>query len=177
MDDLKNRLAKIEKTLNTFISSMKKIEDVALKSTEGHVSPSLLFNSLTAKSKRNAFYQDDPVLANLASAGKSVLPEKMPNSGTAARLAGQAAIPTAVAGYELAREGDIGNAAKLGLSAYVAPKLLQKALTSQGTAGKYLREGLQNVPLSSMLQAPSKFGLGKLPLAYELQYLQKGKPQ
>jgi len=165
------------KLTNRQYGNMKKIEDVAIKSTEGHVSPSLLFNSLTTKSKRNAFYQDDPVLANLASAGKSVLPEKMPNSGTAARLAGQAAIPTAVAGYELAREGDIGNAAKLGISAYVAPKLLQKALTSQGAVGKYLREGIQNVPLSSLLQAPSKLGLGKLPLAYELQYLQKGKPQ
>jgi hypothetical protein len=165
------------KLTNRQYGNMKKIEDVAIKSTEGHVSPSLLFNSLTTKSKRNAFYQDDPVLANLASAGKSVLPEKMPNSGTAARIAGQAAIPTAIAGYELAREGDIGNAAKLGISAYVAPKVLQKALTSQGAVGKYLREGMQNVPLSSLLQAPSKLGLGKLPLAYELQYLQKGKPQ
>lgn len=31
MDDLKNRLAKIEKTLNTFISSLKKIEDAKNK--------------------------------------------------------------------------------------------------------------------------------------------------
>ena len=99
----------------------------------------------------------------------------MGNSGTAARLAGQAAIPTAVATYELAKEGDISKAAQLGLSAYVVPKLLQKALTSQGTAGKYLREGLQNVPLRSLLEAPSKLGLGKLPLAYEAQYIQKGK--
>ena len=163
------------KLTNKQYGNMKKIEDVALKSEEGHISPSKLFNSLTTKSKRNAFYQDDPELAKLATAGKSVLPEKMGNSGTAARLAGQAAIPTAVATYELAKEGDISKAAQLGLSAYVAPKLLQKALTSQGTAGKYLREGLQNVPLRSLLEAPSKLGLGKLPLAYEAQYIQKGK--
>jgi hypothetical protein len=165
------------KQTNKQYGNMKKIEDVALKDPEGHISASQLYNSLTAKSKRNSFYQEDPELARLASAGKSVLPEKMPNSGTAARLAGQAAIPTAVAGYELAREGDVGNAAKLGLSAYVAPKLLQKALTSQGSTGKYLREGVENVPLRSLLQAPSKLGIGKLPLAYETEYLQKGKQQ
>lgn len=163
------------KQTNKQYGNMKKIEDVALKDPEGHISASQLYNSLTAKSKRNSFYQEDPELARLASAGKSVLPEKMPNSGTAARLAGQAAIPTAVAGFELAREGDVGNAAKLGLSAYVAPKLLQKALTSQGVAGKYLREGVGNVPLRSLLEAPSKLGIGKLPLAYETEYLQRGK--
>jgi hypothetical protein len=163
------------KQTNKQYGNMKKIEDIALKDPEGHVSASKLYNSLTTKSKRNAFYQDDPELARLASAGKNVLPEKMPNSGTAARLAGQAAIPTAVAMADYAKEGDIGTAAKLGLSAYVAPKLLQKALTSQGAAGKYLREGVQNIPLRSLLQAPSKLGVGKLPLAYETQYLQKGK--
>lgn len=163
------------KQTNKQYGNMKKIEDIALKDPEGHVSASKLYNSLTTKGKRNAFYQDDPELARLASAGKNVLPEKMPNSGTAARLAGQAAIPTAVAMADYAKEGDIGTAAKLGLSAYVAPKLLQKALTSQGAAGKYLREGVQNIPLRSLLQAPSKLGVGKLPLAYETQYLQKGK--
>ena len=163
------------KQTNKQYGNMKKIEDIALKDPDGHVSPAKLYNSLTTKAKRNAFYQDDPHLAQLASAGKSVLTEKMPNSGTAARLAGQAAIPTTVAAVDYAKEGDIGNAAKLGLSAYVLPKVLQKALTSQGVAGKYLREGLQNVPLRSLLEAPSKLGMGKLPLAYETQYLQKGK--
>lgn len=163
------------KQTNKQYGNMKKIEDIALKDPDGHVSPAKLYNSLTTKAKRNAFYQDDPHLAQLASAGKSVLTEKMPNSGTAARLAGQAAIPTAVAIADYAKEGDIGTAAKLGLSAYVAPKLLQKALTSQGAAGKYLKEGIKNIPIRSLLEAPSKLGVGKLPLSYETQYLQKGK--
>lgn len=163
------------KMTNKQYGNMKKIEDVALKDPDGHVSASKLYNSLTTKSKRNAFYQDDPELAKLATAGKSVLPEKMPNSGTIARAGIQAVVPTMLAGAEYLKEGDIKSAAELGLTAFAAPKLLQKALTTQGAAGKYLREGLDSNTLRSILQAPAKYGVGKLPLAYETQYLQRGK--
>jgi hypothetical protein len=163
------------KITNKQYGNMKKIEDIALKDADGHVSASKLYNSLTTKSKRNSFYQDDPELAKLATAGKSVLPEKMPNSGTIARAGIQAVVPTMLAGAEYLKEGDLRSAAELGLTAYAAPKLLQKALTTQGAAGKYLREGLDSNTLRSLLQAPAKYGVGKLPLAYETQFLQKGK--
>ena len=160
------------KATNKQYGNMKKIEDIALKDPEGHVSPSLLYNSLTTKEKRGSFYQNDPELAQLASAGKAVLPEKMGNSGTTARLAGQAAIPTALAGYDYAKEGDIGKALGVGASAYAIPKGLQMALHNPSFAN-YLEKGLGNTSLRNLLQAPSKLGVGKIPLASYESYLQQ----
>jgi hypothetical protein len=160
------------KATNKQYGNMKKIEDIALKDPEGHVSPSLLYNSLTTKAKRGSFYQNDPELAQLASAGKAVLPEKMGNSGTTARLAGQAAIPTALAGYDYAKEGDIGKALGVGASAYAIPKGLQMALHNPSFAN-YLEKGLGNTSLRNLLQAPSKLGVGKIPLASYESYLQQ----
>ena len=160
------------KATNKQYGNMKKIEDIALKDPEGHVSPSLLYNSLTTKGKRGAFYQNDPELAKLAQAGKNILPEKMSNSGTTARLAGQAAIPTALAAYDYAKEGDIGKALGIGTSAYIAPKALQKALYSPAFA-YYLEKGIGSTALKDLLQAPSKYGIGKIPLASFESYLQQ----
>ena len=161
------------KTTNKQYGNMKKIEDIALKDAEeGHVSPSLLYNSLTTKNKRNAFYQDDPELAKLAQAGKAILPEKGPNSGTAKRLAAQAAIPTTLAAYDYAKEGDIGKALGVGASAYLIPKALQVGLNNP-TFAKYLEKGVGNTALRNFLQAPSKMGAGKIPLASFESYLQQ----
>jgi hypothetical protein len=161
------------KTTNKQYGNMKKIEDIALKDAEeGHVSPSLLYNSLTTKNKRNAFYQDDPELAKLAQAGKAILPEKGPNSGTAKRLAAQAAIPTTLAAYDYAKEGDIGRALGVGASAYLAPKALQTALHNP-TFARYLEQGVGGTALRNFLQAPSKIGAGKIPLASFESYLQQ----
>ena len=160
------------KATNKQYGNMKKIEDIALKDPEGHVSPSLLYNSLTTKGKRGAFYQNDPELAKLAQAGKNILPEKMSNSGTTARLAGQAAIPTALAAYDYAKEGDIGKALGIGTSAYIAPKALQKALYSPAFA-YYLEKGIGSTALKDLLQAPSKYGIGKIPLASFESYFQQ----
>jgi len=164
------------KATNKQYGNMKKIEDVALKDPEGHVSPSLLYNSLTTKAKRNAFYQNDPELAKLAQAGKTILPEKMGNSGTAARLATQAAIPTTLAAYDYAKEGDIGKALGIGTSAYLAPKALQAALHNPAFAS-YLEKGLGNTALRDMLQAPSKYGAGKIPLSAFESYLQQAQQE
>ena len=161
------------KATNKQYGNMKKIEDIALKDAEeGHVSPSLLYNSLTTKGKRNAFYQDDPELAKLAQAGKAILPEKGPNSGTAKRLAAQAAIPTTLAAYDYAKEGDIGKALGVGASAYLAPKALQAALHNPAFA-RYLEQGVGGTALRNFLQAPSKIGAGKIPLASFESYLQQ----
>jgi hypothetical protein len=160
------------KATNKQYGNMKKIEDIALKDPEGHVNPSLLYNSLTTKAKRGAFYQNDPELANLAQAGKAILPEKMSNSGTAARLATQAAIPTALATYDYAKEGDIGKALGVGTSAYLAPKALQAALHNPNVA-QYLQQGIGNTALRNILQAPSKYGAGKIPLSAFESYLQQ----
>jgi len=161
------------KTTNKQYGNMKKIEDIALKDAEeGHVSPSLLYNSLTTKGKRNAFYQDDPELAKLAQAGKAILPEKGPNSGTAKRLAAQAAIPTTLAAYDYAKEGDIGKALGVGASAYLIPKALQTGLHNPAFA-RYLEKGVGNTAIRNLLQTPSKMGAGKIPLASFESYLQQ----
>jgi hypothetical protein len=150
---------------------MKKIEDIALKDPEGNVSPSLLYNSLTTKGKRYAFYQDDPQLAKLAAAGKIILPEKLPNSGTAARLISQA-IPAAVGGAAYgAYQGDWGSAAEGAAAGYLAPKFAQKAINNPEFA-RYLSQGAKNIPLRNLLQMPQNVGAQRLLPSAAAGYLQ-----
>jgi hypothetical protein len=125
------------KLTNRQYGNMKKIEDVVLKDPNGNVSPSLLMNSLATKGKRNAFYQDDPQLAELASAGKLVLEQKLPNSGTYARF---------LAGNPL-------TAAALS----VKGKIAQNAMENP-TISNYLEKGLPQGALKNVLQVPSQIG-------------------
>ena len=116
---------------------MKKIEDVVSKDTQGNISGSLLSNSLATKSKRNALYQEDPQLANLARAGKDILDKKMPNSGTFARFLAQN--PTAAlanAGYH---------------------KTTQMAMQNPITAA-YIERGLPQGALRNFLKIPANIG-------------------
>jgi len=163
------------KATNKQYGNMKKIEDIALKDPEGNVSPSLLYNSLATKGKRWSFYQDDPQLAKLAAAGKIILPEKVPNSGTTSRLLAQA-IPAAVGGAAYgAYEGDWGGAAKGAAGGYLAPKLAQKALNNPGFA-RYLEQGLEAGAIRSGLEAPKKINVSKIPTAAYAAYLQSLQP-
>jgi hypothetical protein len=125
-----------------------------------------LSNSLATKSKRNALYQDDPQLANLARAGKLILENKTPNSGTVSRLAAQAA-PAAIAGglYGL-YEGDLAGAAKGAAVGFAIPKGMQAAANNPALA-KYFEQGMTKGPVRSALQAPQNIG-ALLP-----QYMQK----
>lgn len=154
------------KETNRQYGNMKKIEDIVSKDVEGNVSPSLLSNSLATKSKRNALYQDDPQLANLARAGKLILENKTPNSGTVSRLAAQAA-PAAIAGglYGL-YEGDLAGAAKGAAVGFAIPKAMQAAANNPALA-RYFEQGMAKGPVRSALQAPQNLG-GMLP-----QYMQK----
>jgi hypothetical protein len=149
------------KVANKQWGNMRKIEDVALKSEVGDVSPSLLYNSLTSKSKRHAFYADDPELAKLAQAGKIILPSKTPNSGTVARLAAQAAPAALGSGAYGLYEGDIAGAAKGAALGYALPKAAQVAINNPALA-RYLEQGVQNVPVRSMLQLPQNVGAQKI---------------
>jgi hypothetical protein len=154
------------KETNRQYGNMKKIEDIVSRDVEGNVSPSLLSNSLATKSKRNALYQEDPQLANLARAGKLILENKTPNSGTVARLAAQAA-PAALAGglYGL-YEGDLSGAAKGAAVGFAIPKAMQAAANNPALA-RYFEQGMQKGPMRSVLQAPQRIG-GMLP-----EYMQK----
>jgi hypothetical protein len=134
------------KVTNKQYGNMKKIEDVVLKNVEGNVSPSLLSNSLATKAKRNAIYAEDSQLADLARAGKLVLEQKLPNSGTMARFLAQSPITAAIkAGHG---------------------KVAQMAMNNPAIA-KYLEQGVSPGALRTMLQIPQMAG------AYVPQYAAK----
>jgi len=160
------------KEANKRWGNMRKIEDVALKNAEGDISPSLLYNSLTTKAKRNAFYAEDNELSKLAAAGKIVLPEKLPNSGTIARGLAQAAVPAAAGAAYGLYQGDYMDALKGVAFGVAAPKLAQAAINNPKFAA-YLEKGIGQNALRNLLQAPSKIGLGKIPLASYESYLQQ----
>jgi hypothetical protein len=168
-------VALLKKT-NQQYGNMKKIEDVVLKDPEGNVSPSLLMNSLSTKGKRYSFYQDDPQLAKLASAGKVVLPEKLPNSGTTARILAGATLPALGGiGYGL-YQGDLESAGKGALAGVVAPKIGQTVINNPAL-GRYLSQGVQNMPIRSVLELPQQVGAGKIPTVAAAAYLQSQKPK
>jgi len=160
------------KDANKRWGNMRKIEDVALKNPEGNISPSLLYNSLTTKAKRNAFYTEDPQLAKLAAAGKIVLPEKLPNSGTTARILAQAAVPAAAGAAYGLYQGDYVDALKGAAFGVAAPKLAQVAINNPVFA-RYLEQGIGSTAIKNLLEAPSKYGAGKIPLASFESYLQQ----
>jgi hypothetical protein len=125
------------KTTNKQYGNMKKIEDVVLKDPQGNISPSLLSNSLATKGKRNAIYAEDNELASLARAGKDILQNKTPNSGSMARLLAQS--PYFAAGKA------------------IYGKSVQSAMQNPKIA-KYLEEGVANKSLRSMLELPKNIG-------------------
>ena len=159
------------KETNKQYGNMKKVENVADFST-GEISPAKLYNHLKTKSNRYSFYTDDPQLANLASAGKNILTEKLPNSGTAARLLNASVLPAALGIGEYVREGNLYGAGGAALAGVAAPKLFQSLLNNP-KAAKYLSEGLGNTAIKNLLQAPSKLGAGKFPLAGFESYSQQ----
>jgi len=172
--------AELLKQTNKQYGNMKKIEDIILKNPEGDVSPSLLLNSLATKSKRNVFFGNNKELSDLASAGKLILSDKVPNSGTARRLL-TAALPGAVgaAGYGL-YQGDIGSALEGGAMGIALPKLAQKMMNNPTTV-EYLTKGINpsnlGTPIRALLQTPKKGGqlLPQATLNTYLQSLQSEK--
>ena len=159
------------KETNKQYGNMKKVENVADFST-GEISPAKLYNHLKTKSNRYSFYTDDPQLANLASAGKNILTEKLPNSGTAARLLSASVLPAALGIGEYVREGDLYHAGGAALAGIAFPKLFQGLINNPKTA-KYLAEGIGSNEIKNLLQAQSKLGAGKFPLAGFESYSQQ----
>jgi hypothetical protein len=163
------------KETNKQYGNMKKVENTVDFST-GEISPAKLYNHLKTKTNRYSFYQDDPQLANLAMAGKNILGEKMPNSGTPARLA-QLAAPAALGGaIGGLQQGDlqgIGEGAVLGIG---VPKLVQYGINNP-RAAQALMKGVSNTPLRAIGLAPKYFGGGKIPLADYIKNLNTQEQQ
>ena len=172
-------LVDVLKKANKQWGNMRKIEDIALKDTGGMVSPSALYNSLTTKAKRNAFYAEDTALPDLARAGKMILPEKLPNSGTTARLMNQAAITGVGALGGALYQGDVSGAATGAALGIAAPKAAQMLINNPKFA-KYLEKGISpgfiTTPLRSMLELPQRTGAQKIPGAAFGAYTQS-QPQ
>lgn len=128
-------------------------------SEEGqHISPAKLANALNTKAYggKGAMVRGRGAtdLMRLAKAGKAVLPEKFPQSGTAPRMALQLLAPGAVgAGLGYAKEGDLSGALTYGAAAAALPWLAQQALNRPGAAN-YLANGLQPGIMRSLLMAP-----------------------
>lgn len=163
------------KDANRQWGNMRMIENVALKDPEGNVNPASLYNSLTTKANRRAFYGEDQKLADLASAGKMILPDRLPNSGTTARLLNVAVPAAAGAAINGFANGDVESAAKGAVAGIVTPKLAQMLMHNPSVV-EYLKNGigpgLVGTPLRAMLEAPKRLGLQKLPPAGLSAYTQ-----
>jgi hypothetical protein len=157
---------------NTQWGNMRKIEGAVSKDENGNIiiSPAKLANVMYQKANRyNSIYgHGDTSLADLADAGRSLLTNKTPNSGSISRLVAQIGAPAAIgAGVEGVREGNWEGAAKGAAAGVAFPWAVQKALNSQGALGQIARGAgnlakpssmpalvggaLQHAPLSSIL--------------------------
>jgi hypothetical protein len=138
--------------------------------SEGNISPAKLANQFGKKANRNVgvYGKGDRSileLARLAKAGKNVVPDKLPNSGTAARSLMQVAAPAAIGGlYGGYKEGDLSGVAAYAAGGAAVPWLAQKAIQNP-TFANYLVNGVQNPLVRNTLMAPSKIGLGVVPPA------------
>jgi hypothetical protein len=97
--------------------AMKQIEG-AVDPATGDISPAKLLTQINTKSNRNQslYGQGDQTLVNLAKAGKNVLAPNNPNSGTARRLAGMAAMGAVAGGGDEILHGDPKEAAKVAIA-------------------------------------------------------------
>lgn len=138
-------------------SNMKRIEGVIDKSGSGDISPARLANVMAQKANRGAsvYGRGDQQLVDLAHSGNMLLPDKMPNSGTTARIAMQIGAPLIAGGAGGAYSGDWETAGKAALAGAILPKAAQMLINNPASA-KYLSQGMQGsmTPLRDLLQLP-----------------------
>lgn len=137
--------------------NLKIIENAIDTEGAGTISPAKLANQFGQKRNRSAgiYGQGDKSiveLARLAQAGKKLLTDKNPNSGTTARALTQAAIPAAVgAGYGL-YQGDPQAALMYGVGGLVLPRAAQRLMNSSGVSN-YLANGITQPAVRNSLLA------------------------
>lgn len=138
---------------------MLQIEGAIDAEGAGRISAPKLANALGTKANRrqSVYGRGDVQLVRLAQAGKRVLPDKFPNSGTSARLAAQALAPVALGLGVGAGSGDANKG--LMTAAGTAGVMLgaQRGLNSQLTA-RYLSEGIRTPWLRKILISPASSG-------------------
>lgn len=110
-------------SMRTQYRALKQIEP-AIQSDDT-ISPSLLYNSLDRQKNINqmVYGQGDQSLVQLATAGKNVLGNMTPNSGTAQRVAGMLMMGSSMAAVDKLAGGDTKDALKIGLLGVAGPQL------------------------------------------------------
>lgn len=142
-------------------ANMKQIEATIDKAGGGDISAARLANVLGQKRNRaTSVYGKGPQeLVDLAQAGNFLLPDRMPNSGTTARMVGQL-LPLAVAGsvggsyYGDHAGAGLGAAAGL-LAGRYAPRAAQVAMQNPAMSN-YISQGMGGsmTPLRNLLLLP-----------------------
>jgi hypothetical protein len=130
--------------------ALKQIEQAIDKDGAGNISPARLANVYGQKANRSqgVYGGGNQRLVRLAQAGKQVLTDKTPNSGTAARLAAQLTPSLALGGVVGVGTGFSTGDFQTGLSAaaltaapFAGARLGQNLLTGRGA--RYLTEGMR----------------------------------
>lgn len=137
--------------------NMKLIEGAIDKEGRGDISAARLANILGQKSNRSqSIYGQGPQdLVALAQAGKNLIPDHLPQSGTVPRAMMQLAMQGGVggaAGY-LGSGGDPMEAAKYAAGTIAAPKLLQILMNNPHTAN-YIAHGMAPGIARSLVSLP-----------------------
>jgi hypothetical protein len=135
--------------------NMKQIEGTVDKDGNGDISPLRLANVINQKANRNSsVYGNGPQdLNDLARAGSMLLRDKTPNSGTAARLVTQYALPAMLGGAGGAYDGGLKGAGIGAAAGVVAPRGGQLLMNNPAVAA-YLSRGISNVAARNTLLLP-----------------------
>jgi hypothetical protein len=149
--------------------NLQALADTADTTANGRISPAALAqrmksNKYTKSSMR--FGKGDAELARLARAGSTVV-DRFPNSGTAARAAGQLGIPAAVGAGSYMLSGDAETAAKIAAATWALPKAGAALMTNPGVQN-YLAQGIAPGLVRNALTVPSQRALGVSVPAYLL---------
>lgn len=162
------------KTARSQYRRMKQIEGAIDNEGGGIISPARLANALGTKANRaqSKYGRGDQELVVLAQAGKKLLPDKFPNSGTPARLAAQLVAPGALglgAGYAA---GDPGTGIATALGTGGALLGARGVMNNQAMA-RALTEGVRPGRIRNMLATPRRVGAFRTVPAVALPALQE----
>lgn len=135
--------------------NMRKIEGAIAVDGSGDISPAKLANIVNQKANRasSVYGAGDQTLPDLAKAGRNLLTDRLPNSGTAARATMQLLAPALVGGSYGALQGDWEKAGIGALGGIALPKAAQYAINNPAIAN-YLANGIGNEAVRSALMAP-----------------------
>jgi hypothetical protein len=136
--------------------NMRKIEGAIDKDGNGDISPARLAGIMGQKANRaqSVYGQGNTQLSDLAQAGRNMLTEKLPNSGTPARILANLAIPVAAGAIGTTANGDLGSGLGYAATAYALPRAAQAIIQSPRLAN-YLANGMNNGVMRNVLTAPN----------------------